>query len=46
MAKRMFHHSGLWVADIDAGRLSFYVEAFDGRLLHKPVLQQGRAAEW
>ena len=44
MATRMFHHSGLPVADIDAAA-RFYVEAFDGRLLHKPVLQQGEAAE-
>lgn len=44
MGNRMFHHSGLRVSDIDRAS-RFYVEAFEGRLMHKPVLQQGETAE-
>ena len=42
MAK-IFHHSAVRVADIDRA-IAFYEQAFDGRLLHRPVRQEGEMA--
>jgi catechol 2,3-dioxygenase-like lactoylglutathione lyase family enzyme len=44
MPNRMFHHSGLWVSDIDRAA-RFYVDAFEGRLMHKPVQQDPETSQ-